>query len=71
LIATVYPSTATKTQVTVETTSTIQVVDGSAVSRGTDFGGGSSMRDRIALGVGFGFGVPATITAIITCLRRK
>jgi hypothetical protein len=71
LIATVYPSTATETQVTVGTTSTIQVVDGSAVSRGTDVGESSSMRDRIALGVGIGFGVPTTIAAIITCLRRK
>lgn len=53
-----------------ELTSTIQV-HGSTASPGNGGGGGLSVSEKIALGVGIAFVVPATITAVITCLRRQ
>jgi hypothetical protein len=54
-------------QVTVKTTSTIQVYGSNTLNGGSVGGGGMSFSDKIALGVGIGIGLPATIAALVTC----
>jgi hypothetical protein len=54
-------------QVTVDTTSTIQVYGSNNLNGGNGGGGGISFSDKVALGVGIGIGLPATIAALVTC----
>jgi hypothetical protein len=58
--------------VTVQSTSTLWVSQ--PPPTGESSRGGLSLSDKIALGVGIGFGLPATIAALLTCcfeMRRS
>ena len=59
--------TTASRQVTIEITSTL----GDSTSNGANGGAGGengiSSNDKIALGVGIGIGLPATIAALVSC----
>ena len=69
-----FQTAATRSQVTVEITSTLRNLANDGAKGGSGGGSGMSSSDKIALGVGIGFGLPATIAALATCsilVRRR